>query len=296
MEEIQSEGFVFHSFSGDRILLVTDLTPCSEQTLEINQNENIGRQTEKSDYLNQFTRLKHAIKSGKFEKVILSRTKLSPTSKNAVTIFNALNNIYKNTFNYIISNAEIGTWMGATPERLISIKEKEISTMSLAGTKTPAAEWTEKEVEEQALVTKTILDTLKKHNCTGIKAAGPTTINAGKIQHLHTHITALLQTESDWKPVVKNLHPTPAVCGLPTEKAQKFIPELEQYNRKFYTGFIGLTSKKESHFFVNLRCMELMKNQAKLYIGGGITAPSIAEAEWMETERKSKTLIDIIQS
>lgn len=253
-----------------------------------------GNQTNKDDYFNCFKQLKAQISSGRFEKVILSRTKLIKTSKSALEIFHQLNDTYKNTFNYLISNAEIGTWIGATPERLLSVEGNQLKTMSLAGTKTPESDWTTKEFEEQKLVTDSIVQTLKNTNCTHITKNGPSTIQAGKIEHLQTQVTAQLNHPADWTKVVNALHPTPAVCGIPKKEALSFIPELEKHDRKFYTGFLGICSPEKKDFYVNLRCMELQNGQAKLYLGGGITAPSVVEAEWKETERKSETLTRVL--
>ena len=42
--------------------------------------------------------------------------------------------------------------------------------------------------------------------------------------------------------------------------------------------------------------MELTQNTAQLYVGGGITALSNAEAEWQETENKARTLLTLINN
>ena len=96
-------------------------------------------------------------------------------------------------------------------------------------------------------------------------------------------------------------HPTPAVCGLPAKKAKNFILENENYNREFYSGFLGeinipkSTKNKKSHLFVNLRCMSLENNIARIYVGGGITKDSIPEKEWEETVSKSFTMKSVLK-
>lgn len=253
-----------------------------------------GTETPKTTYFEQFKSLKEAIHQGDFEKIILSRTKIVPTSKNGLSLFERLNQTYFSTFNYLISNPEIGVWMGATPEKLLSVNGVNVETMSLAGTKTTKEHWTPKEEEEQRLVTETIVHHLTETACQQITCKGPETLLAGPIEHLHTKISATMSLPTQWKTVLTALHPTPAVCGLPTQAARQYIPKLEGYNRKFYTGFIGMLTPETKNFFVNLRCMELFEKEAKLYIGGGITAPSEAEAEWNETERKAGTLISVL--
>ncbi|HLV50467.1 MAG TPA: chorismate-binding protein, partial [Flavobacterium sp.] len=94
----------------------------------------------------------------------------------------------------------------------------------------------------------------------------------------------------DVKNLIQNLHPTPAVCGLPKKEAFDFIWENEGYNREFYTGFIGIEKENMKDYFVNLRCAQIFQNQIQIYVGGGITAESNPEKEWEETELKSGTI------
>jgi isochorismate synthase len=66
----------------------------------------------------------------------------------------------------------------------------------------------------------------------------------------------------------------------------------EAYKRSYYTGFLGeLNIHKNSNLFVNLRCMEIKRNNAEIYIGGGITKGSIPEKEWEETVAKSNIML-----
>jgi isochorismate synthase len=106
--------------------------------------------------------------------------------------------------------------------------------------------------------------------------------------------------------VINLLHPTPAVCGLPKEKSKAFILENENYDRSFYTGFLGelnssfATDSVSSNLFVNLRCMQievaskLTMTKAYLYMGCGITKDSIPEKEWTESVNKSMTMKKVL--
>ena len=93
------------------------------------------------------------------------------------------------------------------------------------------------------------------------------------------------------------LHPTPAVNGVPKEQSKRLIKQIElegsNQDRSLYSGFIGLASKTSSKLYVNLRCCQLTKNNAHIYVGGGYTIQSKVENEWEETESKSETLTRI---
>ena len=105
----------------------------------------------------------------------------------------------------------------------------------------------------------------------------------------------MLDKNSDLKQLISVLHPTPAVCGFPKLEAKKFILENENYNREYYSGFLGeLNIHDATDLYVNLRCMQIKNNQIHLYIGGGITKDSIPEKEWIETANKAMTMKKIL--
>ena len=100
---------------------------------------------------------------------------------------------------------------------------------------------------------------------------------------------------SSLKDLIRKLHPTPAVCGLPRDKAKEFIIKNENYNREFYTGFLGEITNTDSSLFVNLRCMKLEENIANIYVGGGITKDSNSKQEWLETVSKTQTMKSVLE-
>jgi isochorismate synthase len=133
-----------------------------------------------------------------------------------------------------------------------------------------------------------------------IHETGPRTIAAGNVVHLQTDFRVDLpraELMALANRVLHELHPTSAVCGMPKDKALSFILQHEGYDRSFYSGFLGpVHIDGQSHLYVNLRCMQLGQNVAYLYVGGGVTADSCADAEWRETELKAGTLLAVLQS
>jgi len=134
-----------------------------------------------------------------------------------------------------------------------------------------------------------------------IQISPPKTSRAGNLMHLKTEIQGIVNENTNLNEIVLLLHPTPAVCGLPKDKAIHFINESEGYNRDFYAGYLGeinYNNPTETDLYVNLRCMQIQKKtdnyQAHLYIGCGITKDSIPENEWIETENKAMTLKNVL--
>jgi len=95
--------------------------------------------------------------------------------------------------------------------------------------------------------------------------------------------------------MLKLLHPTSAVCGMPLEPALDFLRDHEGYDREFYSGFLGpVNLEGASSLFVNLRCMQLFETSARVYAGAGVTADSDPEKENEEVDMKIQTLSQLI--
>lgn len=239
----------------------------------------------------------NAIVENQFEKVVLSRKIEIPNDTiNSIESFKNLVNTYSTAFRYLFYHPQIGLWMGATPEQLVKIKNGEFYTMALAGTQ-PYSEhivWGEKEIKEQELVTDFIKNQIEDKVDT-IKISDAITHRAGSIVHLKTDISGSIKSSIQPLDLVKALHPTSAVCGMPLQQARSFILEHEGYDRKYYSGYLGEWKGMEnSDLFVNLRCCEFLENAVAVYVGCGITKDSIPEHEFIETFNKSRTIVSIL--
>ncbi|AHM62522.1 chorismate-binding protein [Flammeovirgaceae bacterium 311] len=249
-----------------------------------------------------------AIHRGDFQKNVCARTKLVslPDGFRLEKFFSLLSTSYPNAFVSVVAAPQIGTWVGATPEVLISVdKHQRFKTVALAGTQpkqpgmSPAdAVWRQKEIEEQAMVSRYIINCLKKIRVREFEEIGPRTIVAANLLHLRTDFTIDMQ-EVNYPNLptimLQLLHPTSAVCGLPKEPAAAFLEQHEGLDRSFFAGFLGpVNLQHETHLFVNLRCMQLLERHALLYAGAGITADSVPEREWQETEHKCFTLLEVL--
>jgi isochorismate synthase len=163
-----------------------------------------------------------------------------------------------------------------------------------------AVRWGAKEIEEQALVSDYIREFFHQLGLAHFVEAGPRTVSAGNVAHLQTRFEiklAPVQLLHLANQILNKLHPTSAVCGMPKPEALSFILENEKYHRAFYSGFLGpIQMQHHSELFVNLRCMQLKRDRAVLYVGAGITQDSVPELEWQETVLKSKTLLAILES
>ncbi|PRY15518.1 isochorismate synthase [Pontibacter ummariensis] len=271
------------------------MPPASEQTA--------------ANYIKAVADAIEALQQGEMEKVVLSRNTRQELTEDfdLLQAFKKLQQTYPRAFVSLVSVPGLGTWLGASPEILVSIdQQNHFRTVALAGTQ-PAANaesvasaiWRQKEIEEQAMVERYILSCFKKLRLREYSEVGPRTVVAGNLMHLRTDFKVDLE-EVDFptlgSDMLQLLHPTSAVCGLPKEPALAFILASEGYDRSYYSGYLGpVNSGAGTHLYVNLRCMQLLATEAILYAGAGITAASTPEHEWYETEHKMQTMTHILQ-
>jgi len=308
VSNFEEKGFVFAPFSSsEKVILFPEEKALSMSESVQLETYNLQDIVFNADTLSKEKHIKivesaiEKIHKSDLQKVVISREELIDiTNFDLIKIYKKLLSTYKNAFVYVWFHPEVGLWFGATPETLLSISGTTFKTMSLAGTQVSTENekvvWKSKELEEQQLVTNFIESQLE-NIAANLEIDKTETIKAGNLLHLRTKVSGNLKETSSLEELIRGLHPTPAVCGLPREIASAFIFEKENYNRSFYTGFLGELniqhSKKDSKssaLFVNLRCMRIEDNSAAVFVGGGITKDSNAAKEWEETVSKSKTM------
>lgn len=290
-------AFYSEEFSADEIPDLKKFKPFDPE----NGNGTCALQS-KEDYLKMIEETIAAIREGALSKVIMSRQ--IPVERKDISVaevFLELQNRTPNAFTYLVNLPVAGTWMGATPEVLIKSEGEKFETVSLAGTQSrkPDAEeyyWSTKDIEEQAFVSRYMLDVFFDFDIHQYKTTGPETLESGKVAHLKTSFFFPAEKIKDQLgSFIARLHPTPAVCGFPKALADEFIRSTEPYQRDYYTGYLGpWRLNQQVALFVNLRCMKITEHNYILYVGGGITARSVPEKEWDETNQKAKTILSVL--
>ena len=256
-------------------------------------SELVGFEEEsKSNYLQKIEKVIDFVKENQLSKLVISRRKLVKFNNSEIDFtgtFLNLCKVYPNAFVYFFIKDD-QSWMGAFSEILGKFHKKtcEFETMSLAGTLPINEDWTQKEIQEQQPVTDFIRNILKNYS-NEIQQSKTYDHQSGNIKHLRTDFKTKIRKQ-DLQNIISELHPTPAVCGIPTNFCQNAIAQFEDYSRGFYAGYIKVETDENIQYFVNLRCAEIFQNGALIYTGGGITAESSPEKEWRETELKAEAI------
>ncbi len=256
--------------------------------------------TTKAEYERLFTLAMDAISNTDLQKVILSRRIVFEASIDPVNIFHELRLIYPNAYVFIYHLPGKGLWVGASPEVLIErTGAQTFRSVALAGTQGFSGKsinqttWANKEIKEQSFIVQYVEEVFAGLDvCVEVSEAK--TVKAGNVLHIANELA--LTTNLPLISLVQILHPGPALSGYPKNLAMDFINREETHDREFYCGFMGRVSDQYADLYINLRSMKVTENQFILFVGGGITAESKCEDEWVETEQKSLTLRSVIDA
>ena len=249
------------------------------------------------------------IKAGDYEKIVLARgVKLqAQTPWRPLAALNHLRERFSNCFTFSFGGGNGKSFIGATPERLLRIRNGSLMTEAIAGSAPRGATAgedakyardlleSEKDLHEHACVRDSILRRLKQVGVEGRAESEPRLLPLANVRHLRTEIQAEVGREVHLLDILKEMHPTPAVGGTPREAAVPRIAALEEIDRGLYCGVVGwFNHLNEGEMIVGIRSALIDGKEARLYAGAGIVEGSTAEKEMRETELKLCALLDAL--
>ena len=243
------------------------------------------------------------------QKIVLAR-KAALTCEKPVNPFAVLSLLReKNDGCYLFafqfeSNA---VFIGASPERLYLREGRTLVTEALAGTRPRGKDAdndarlrdellaSEKDRREHGYVRDSILDHLKSVSEGKIETSAISVRQLDRVQHLHCRIECVLRENIGDAEILTALHPTPAVGGLPREKALMLMRELEPFERGWYAAPVGQTDGDRSEFAVAIRSALIKHDRLLLFAGAGIVEGSDAGAEWQEIDNKLGNFVHLFE-
>ncbi|XAR65452.1 Isochorismate synthase [Bertholletia excelsa] len=206
----------------------------------------------------------------------------------------------ENSYQFCLQPPNAPAFIGNTPEQLFHRNSLEICSEALAATRARGGSWAiDLQIEHDLLssfkdhVEFTIVREWIKRRleavCISVLVEPEKAIRKlPRIQHLYARLIGILRSEDDEFEVLSSLHPTPAVCGFPTEDARALIAETETFDRGMYAGPIGWFGGRESEFAVGIRSALVNPGLGALvYAGTGIVEGSNPSLEWEELELKT---------
>ena len=245
-----------------------------------------------------------AVRRGALQKVVVARCLELEHRPELGPFLAALRHIHNGSTVFAFARTEGPVFCGATPELLAGVDGVSVSTLALAGTAPRGRNPSEddlladrllrdpKELEEHRHVLGEVSRRLEMNGFVLGPRASTGVLRLPGIQHLSTEVTAVAPVGTNVLDVVGALHPTPAVAGLPAERAVEWISEHEGFDRGWYSGPVGYCDLAgNGEFHVALRSCLIDGDRTRLFAGAGIVAASSPEREAEETDLKLGALV-----
>jgi menaquinone-specific isochorismate synthase len=265
---------------------------------------------EKKRWIENVKKAIQKIESDTIKKVVLSRYMEFgfDSEPNIFEFIEKFRKKYPECYIFIFHSGK-SSFFGASPEKLVKLTADFIETDSLAGSAPRGKDKSEDKLLEEELHSskknlyehKTVIEFIKKQfermNIQITFNPEPGIKKLHNIQHLFTNIRANINPSGNTFGILENLHPTPAVCGVPTSGAIQVIKEMEDYSRGLYSGIIGwFNFNGEGEFTVAIRSALLKGKKLYTFAGSGIVEGSDPVSEFKETELKFKPILSLIEN
>jgi menaquinone-specific isochorismate synthase len=263
---------------------------------------------DESEWCEQVERVVDRIAGGDLQKVVLANALRADLAGDvdARDLLERLRQSYPSCFRFLVEPTGDATFLGATPERLVTLTDGSVQTTALAGSvgrgETPEEDAelaahlrdSEKIRHEQRLVTDAIVDQLAVFGDVSVGERGVRKLS--NIQHLNTPITAAVDEDTHVLEVAESLHPTPAVGGLPPDAALDVIRETESFDRGWYAAPVGwFDGDGEGTFAVGLRSAVAQERTVTMFAGNGIVGDSDPREEYEEVQLKYRPILDELE-
>lgn len=258
-----------------------------------------------------------ALKQNRAIKVVLARDSYLNSSLTLGAALEHLATRFATTWTFSVDGM-----IGASPEMLLQLREREVFSRVLAGTARRRANMDQSELEQLADWLRRSPKNSREHQlaaASAVKALTPITeqlrvsepfaLTLPNVIHLATDIYGQVAGDTGALALVEALHPTAAVCGTPTAAAAQLIGELEGMDRERYAGPVGWVDwRGEGQWCIALRSGQVlaptaqtagtqsgpagypMGNQpvgsVRIFAGAGIMPDSVAADELAETNAK----------
>ena len=231
------------------------------------------------------------------QKIVIGSRLIIKSNKglNLVSILKKLRINHPNSCRYVWKRNNKDITFGASPEKLFSFNNNLLTLEAVAGTAPSGLDKkillkSQKDLLEHNFVRDYLFESLNhlkinEYNIKKIKV-----IQFGDVSHLYTEINSEIKSICPFL-LLKYLHPSPAVAGIPKTEALFWINNIEVYDRGNYASPIGwIDSRGNSDFRVAIRGARFINNEIEITAGSGIVKGSISENEIDEINLKLLTL------
>jgi menaquinone-specific isochorismate synthase len=245
------------------------------------------------------------IRAGELDKVVLAR-EVVVTADRPISVGGLLRRLrsgYPGCFLYAVDG-----YVGASPELLVGRRDDAVRAQPMAGTTARRGDPDIDAAAADALFASTtyrhehqvtidmVHDTLLRFSSYIDYEPEPSVVPLANVQHLATQVEGRLShPPASVLELVQALHPTPAVCGRPRDRALAVIAELEGFDRGRYGGAVGwVDAAGNGTWAVAIRGAQIEGSTARVYAGNGIVGDSDPATELAETRAKLRAMLEAL--
>ncbi|MDV2582978.1 anthranilate synthase component I [Alkalibacillus haloalkaliphilus] len=261
----------------------------------------------KKEYLNKVQQIKDQINEGEIFQAVLSQRLTAEYEGDPFSYYRQLRKNNPSPYMYFIDFDDYHI-LGASPESLVKVRDNQVTTNPIAGTRKRGHTREEDLKLENELLTDEkeiaehqMLVDLGRNDIG--RVAQPGTIELTKymaieryrfVMHIVSEVTGMLDKNVTPLDALKACLPAGTVSGAPKIRAMQIINNLEPTKRGPYSGAVGyLSINGNFDFALAIRTMILKDQLAHVQAGAGVVFDSIPESEYEETLNKAKTLMEV---
>ncbi|RLG28466.1 anthranilate synthase component I [Methanosarcinales archaeon] len=277
-----------------------------EDNVEESDSCFVGCTADKREFELMVKRAKEHIINGDILQVVLSRRYEIKTRQSACKLYQKPRKVNPSPYMYLFEFGNLSI-IGASPETLLTVKDRKVITNPIAGTcprgRTPeedeahAREMLSNEKERAEHV---MLVDLGRNDVRAVAKAGSVVVEDymsvlkySHVQHIESTVTGELRDECDAFDATRAIFPAGTLSGAPKIRAMEIIHNLEENARGVYGGGVGYYCfNGDADFAIVIRTMIKEGNMLSVQAGAGIVADSDPEYEYNETERKMAAMIE----
>jgi isochorismate synthase len=304
--------FVLTQFATDETWLTTTSTQDAWQELydavvaptqETQRPSSVTFQPAPEVYARHVAHAVEILRRKEIDKVVLARAVLgtAPDPFDAAAIAQRLRPREPICTLYSLPTDDGRRFVGASPELLVRRRGATIECHPLAGTITLPENvspddyetWllgSTKNLHEHAVVVDEIVSNLSNVYDDITVDAEPSIVALRTVAHLGTRLSARWSGDGpapDALDVLRMLHPTAAVGGMPREAAYELLRRLEEHDRGNFAGPVGwIDATGDGEWWIGLRGVLLRGREFEAWAGAGIVSESDPFAEREETKDK----------
>jgi len=254
-------------------------------------------------------RVKDHIVAGDIFQAVISRRLDFPVPENPFALYAALREINPSPYMYYLDFGDEKI-IGASPEMLVRVENRRVTTVPIAGTRPRGSTIAEDERladdllgDKKERAEHTMLVDLARNDLGRVCRFGSVTVSEfmgvekfSHVQHIVSTVIGTLRDNLDCYDAFKSCFPAGTVSGAPKIRAMQIIDEQEPETRGLYAGAVGYIGfDRNLDFAIAIRTIQVKKDRAYVQVGAGIVADSVPDKEWEETENKATAMVRAIR-